>query len=88
MSGTQFPADNAPILLLPAVSLASGSFAANYASGYFVLDPVTGHGIGTINVSGSVSSAMTMFIVRPDKIIMLQMPTQYVNGSLAWLTSD
>ena len=41
--GSQFSADSAPILLLPAVTFVSGSFTANYASGYFVLDPASGH---------------------------------------------
>jgi hypothetical protein len=88
VSGTQFPPDNSPILLLPAVSLSSGSFTANNAIGYFTLDPTNGHGLGTINVTGSVNGSMTLFIVRPDKIIVLQMPTPYVNASLSWLTSD
>jgi hypothetical protein len=88
VSGTQFPADNAPILLLPAVTVTTGSFTANYATGYFTLDSTTGHGVGILNISGQTSTTFSLFVVRPDKIITLQMPTLYSNGSLAWMNSD
>jgi len=88
VSGTQFPADNAPILLLPAVTLTTGSFTANFATGYFTLDSTTGHGVGILNISGQTSTTFSLFVVRPDKIITLQMPTLYSNGSLSWMNSD
>jgi Putative Ig domain len=88
VSGTQFPADNAPMLLLPAVNVSGGSLSANYANGYFTMNPLNGHGIGTLNVTGATSTAMTLFIVRPDKVITLQMPTPFSNGVLAWMNSD
>ena len=88
VSGTQFPADNAPIVLLPAVTVTTGSFSANYATGYFTLDATSGHGVGILNLSGQTSTSFSLFIVRPDKIITLQMPTPYTNGALSWMNSD
>jgi hypothetical protein len=88
VSGTQFPEDDSPILLLPAVNFSTAQFAANYASAVFTLDPLTGHGIGTVNTTGSPISALGFYMLRPDKFIALQMGTQFINGVISWASSD
>jgi large repetitive protein len=88
LSGTQFPEDASPIVLLPAVHLATGSFVATYATGYYTLDANTGRGVGTLNISGYPSSAITLYVLRPDKVIVLRMPTQFVNAVTSWVTAD
>ena len=75
-------------MLLPALHFAGDSFTANYASGYYALDVNTGHGVGTLNTSGNPITAMALYIVRPDKVVVLQMGTQYSNAGISWMTSD
>jgi len=88
VSGTQFPEDSSPLVLAPAVHFSTGSFLSNYSSWFYALDATTGRGVGTINTSGSVSSALSFYIVRPDKVVTLQMGTLYSNATISWLTSD
>jgi len=88
LSATQFPEDDSPILLLPAVNFAANSFTASYASGLFTLDPNTGHGVGTLSLSGSAISPLAFYMVRPDKVVALQMGTQFTNAVISWMNSD
>lgn len=97
VSGTQFPEDSSPVLTLPAVYFAvgagvdstNGSFTAGgTARGIYLLDPNTGRGVGTLSVTGFPQSTMSLYIVRPDKVITLQMGTQFSNGIMSWLNSD
>ncbi len=88
VSGVQYPEDEAPIVLMPSVHLSEGSFTASYANGYFTTDAVTGRGVGTLNISGVGIGAYTFYIVRPDKVLTLRMPTPFTSAGLSWLTSD
>jgi hypothetical protein len=88
VGGTQFPEDSYPVVLLPAVHFAGNSFTANYANGFYSLDASTGRGVGTLNTSGNPVTAMSLYIVRPDKVVNLQMATQYSNAVIGWMTTD
>ncbi len=88
VGGTQYPEDSYPVVTLPAVHFAGESFTANYASGFYSLDVNAGRGVGTLNTSGNPITAMALYIVRPDKVLTLQMATQYSNGSITWLATD
>ncbi len=89
VSGTQFPEDASPIVLLPAVFFSTGSYSAGSAArGVYALDSNTGRGVGTLNITGFAVSPLTLYILRPDKVITLQMGTQYSNGTLSWMSSD
>ena len=88
VSSTQFPEDSSPITLFPAVHFSTGQFLGNYVTGFYSLDANTGRGVGTINTSGSLTSALTFYILRPDKVITLQMPTPYQNAVTSWMASD
>jgi hypothetical protein len=89
VSGTQFPEDASPIVLLPAVYFSTGSYSGgSIARGIYALDSNTGRGVGTLNISGFPISPLALYILRPDKVITLQMGTQYSNGTISWMTSD
>ncbi|HEV7432683.1 MAG TPA: hypothetical protein VGN77_06535, partial [Steroidobacteraceae bacterium] len=88
VSGTQFPEDDSPMLLLPSVHFTSSSFAANFATGYYTVNPITGRAVGTINVSGAPVTAFAFYIVRPDKVVTLQGGSPYLNGVISWYNSD
>jgi Putative Ig domain len=89
VGGTQFPEDSYPIILMPAVRFSGNSFnSAAYASGFYSLDASTGRGVGTLNTSGNPITAMALYILRPDKVLTLQMATQYSNASIWWMTTD
>ncbi len=88
VGGTQYPEDSYPIVLLPAVQFAGNSFTANYANGFYSLDTNSGRGVGTLNTSGNPVTAMALYIVRPDKVLTLQMATPYSNAAISWLSTD
>jgi hypothetical protein len=89
VSGMQYPEDEAPIVLLPAVRLSSGAFNTSAGQiGYFTMDSATGRGVGALTVSGIGVGTYTFYIVRPDKVLALRMSTLYTSAGLAWMTSD
>ncbi len=97
VSGTQFPEDSSPIITLPAVYFtvgastgsSNGAFTGgSSARGIYLLDANTGRGVGTLSISGFPPSTLALYILRPDKVITLQMATPYSNGVLSWLNSD
>jgi hypothetical protein len=89
IGGTQFPEDSYPIVLMPAVHFAGTSFnSASYASAFYSLDVNTGRGVGTLNTSGNPLTAMVLYIVRPDRVLTLQMGTPYSNAAIWWMTTD
>lgn len=87
VSGTQFPEDVAPLLLLPSVRLAAGAFSSSNASGYYALDAATGRGIGTLTAVGSAASVFTLYVVGPNKVITLRMPASSRSAVIEWLGS-
>jgi hypothetical protein len=88
VSGLQYPQDQAPIVLMPAVHMAEGAFTASYANGFFTMDSTTGRGVGSLTVSGIGVGVYTFYIVRPDKVLALRMSTAFTSAGLAWMTSD
>jgi hypothetical protein len=88
VGGTQFPADASPIVLTPIVTFHSSQLSSNYVTGYFALDETTGRGLGSLTVSSFPVSPMALYIVRPDRVVTLQMGTQFVNSAFYWLNSN
>lgn len=88
VSGMQYPEDESPIVLMPAVYLTDSSFSSTYATGYYTLDSVTGRGIGSLTISGIGVGVYTFYFVRPDKVLTLRMATQFASAGLAWMDSD
>ena len=88
VSGTQFPQDVAPMVLLPAVNLANGSLAASNASGFYTLDAATGRAIGTINVSGSGQALFVLYIVGPNKLVTFRQGVLNRSAVMDWLGAN
>jgi len=83
--GTQFPATAGPITLAPLVGFSGGTLSGNYVTGYYSLDSGTGRGVGTLSIPGIGSSSMALYVVRPDKVVLLQFGTTNRDGSLNWI---
>ena len=87
VSGTQFPEDSGPIVLLPAVSFNAGVFSATYASGSYSLNTTSGYGVGSLNVTGAGNSVISLYIVTPKKIRVLRQGAISRSGAIEWLGS-
>lgn len=87
VSGTQYPQDVGPVLLLPQVRIADGAiaFSSSSSSASFALDPVSGRGFGSLAAPGEALGAITLYEVNPSKIVLLRQG--YINRSAAieWL---
>jgi hypothetical protein len=83
--GTQYPQSLAPITLAPLLSFSGGVLSGNYVSGYYALDSATGRGVGTLSISGIGGSSMALYVVRPDRVVMLQFGTSNRDGALNWV---
>jgi hypothetical protein len=88
VSGTQYPQDVAPLVLLPSVNIANGSFSASSANGYYVLDPVTGRSLGTINVSGSSTAIFVMYLVGPNRLVTFRPGTVNRSAVMDWIDAN
>ena len=83
--GTQYPQSLSPITLAPLVSFSGGVLSGNYVSGYYALDAATGRAVGTLSIAGIGGSSMALYVVRPDRVVMLQFGTFNRDGALNWL---
>ena len=88
VGATQFPQDGSPMVLMPIVHFAGSQFTSNFVTGLYSLDSNTGRGVGSLTVSGFPVSPLAFYIVRPDRVVALQMGTQYVNSVFYWLDTD
>ena len=87
VSGTQYAADVAPILLLPSVRLAAGTLSASSATGSFALDTATGRGIGTLNATGSGNGVFVLYVIGPKKVVTLRFGAAGRSAVMDWLGS-
>ncbi|HEX9138254.1 MAG TPA: hypothetical protein VF848_00575, partial [Steroidobacteraceae bacterium] len=85
VENSQFPTSSGPLLLLPNVTLTGGLFATTYGSGSFGIDGSTGRAYGTAAVSGTVGGPAILYILQPDKMLLMQMGTLYRNSAIDWL---
>jgi hypothetical protein len=85
VENTQFPTSSGPLLLLPDVTLTGGLFATTYGSGTFGVDGSTGRAYGTAAVSGTVGGPAILYILQPNKMLLMQMGTLYRNSAIDWL---
>ena len=83
--GTQYPRSLGPIAMLPIVNFSSGVMSASYGNAYYSLDSTTGRGVGTLSLSGIGSSAMSMYVVRPDRVVLLQYGFSTRGGTINWV---
>ncbi|HMD58690.1 MAG TPA: hypothetical protein VKG66_02815, partial [Steroidobacteraceae bacterium] len=85
VENSQFPTSAGPLLLLPDVTLTGGLFATTYGSGTFGIDGSTGRAYGTAAVSGTVGGPAVLYILQPNKMLLMQMGTLYRNSAIDWL---
>lgn len=87
VSGTQYAQYPGPMALLPAVTLAAGSFSASSANGFYAFSTTLGRGVGTLTVTGSGGGVMTLYVVGPNKVRVLRLGTLSRSPTLEWLGS-
>jgi len=85
VENSQFPTSSGPLLLLPDVTLTGGQFATTYGNGLFGIDGSTGRAYGTASVSGTVGGPAVLYLLQPDKMLLMQMGTLYRNSAIDWL---
>jgi hypothetical protein len=85
VSGTQSPQSSAPVVLLPAVYVSSGSIASSSATGYAAIDTTIGRGLGTITITGVSTTGMALYEVQPSKVVILRFGTTAQNPAIEWL---
>ena len=88
VSGTQFPQDVAPMLLLPSVNFANGGLSSTAGNGFYSLDSVTGRAIGTISVSGSGQALFVLYVVGPNKLVTFRSGSQNRSAVMDWLGAN
>jgi len=84
VSGTQFPQTASPLALLPANYLNAGNIYSSAASGYVGIDPATGRGLGSLRISNLGGVATGLYIVNPNKIVLLRFGSPSQNGAIEW----
>ena len=87
ISGTQFPEDVAPLLLLPAVHIAAGAISSSNGNGFFAIDAATGRGVGTFTATGSGYGVFTLYVVGPNKVVTLRQGAINRSAVIDWLGS-
>ena len=88
VSGTQYPEDVAPIVLLPAVNISNGTLSSTNASGYYVLDTVTGRGLGYITVTGSAGAPFVMYEVGPNRVVTFRPGALNHSAVMDWIDAN
>ena len=85
VAGTQFPQTSAPVALMPITYLDAGTISSSSASGYVGIDASTGRGIGSLSISNLGGVASAVYILNPNKIVLLRFGAPSQNGAIEWL---
>ncbi len=88
VSGTQYPEDVAPMVLLPAVNIANGTFSATNASGYYVLDTLTGRALGYVSVTGSAGAPFVLYEVGPNRVVTFRPGALNHSAVMDWIDAN
>jgi hypothetical protein len=88
VSGTQYPQDVAPMVLLPAVSISNGSFSTSQPLGVYVLDAATGRAWGYITVTGSSQALFVMYVVGPNRLVTFRQGALNRSAVMDWLDAN
>lgn len=88
VSGTQYPQDVAPMVLLPSVDIANGTLSASNASAFYVLDAATGRALGRINLTGSGNALFVMYEVGPNRLVTFRQGVLNRSGVMDWLDAN
>ena len=88
VSGTQYPEDVAPMILMPSASLANGVISASAGTGYYALDTATGRAIGTANITGSGQALFVMYVVGPNRVVLFRTGALNRSAVMDWLDAN
>lgn len=83
--GTQYAQGLGPMTLAPLISFSGGIMSGNYVTGYYSIDDASGRGTGTLSISGQGTAAMALYVVRPDRVLVLQFGASNRNATLNWV---
>ncbi len=89
VSGTQYPEDVAPMVLLPYANLANGSFTGSGGSGgFYVVDTATGRALGIVSVSGSSNAASVLYVVGPNRLVTFRQGVVNRSAVMDWIDAN
>ncbi len=89
VSGTQYPEDVAPMVLMPSVSIANGVInSANAGTGYFAIDTATGRAIGSTSLTGSGQALFVAYIVNPNRMVTFRTGALNRSAVMDWLDAN
>ncbi len=84
VGGTVYAPASSPITTMPQLSLAGGSIGGNL-TGSFALDPATGRMIGAVSRNILGGTGLVMYVVSPQKLVVIGDANNSINSQLAWL---
>jgi hypothetical protein len=88
VSGTQYPEDVAPMVLMPSASIANGVISSSAGTGYYALDTATGRGIGSSTVTGSGQALFVMYIVGPNRVVLFRTGALNRSATMDWMDAN
>ena len=88
VSGTQYPEDVAPMILMPSASIANGVISSTAGTSYYALDTATGRGIGTASLTGIGQALFVMYIVGPNRVVLFHTGTVNRSANIDWLDAN
>jgi hypothetical protein len=82
--GSQFPKSAGPMTLAPLITFSGGHINSNYVTGSYALDASTGRGSGSLSAAGGGSSPLVLYVVNPDRVVLLQFGAISKDAVLHW----
>jgi len=84
VGGTVYAPSSSPISTLPQLTLSAGTIGGNL-SGTFAVDPATGRLIGSVSRNLLGGTGLVMYVVSPDKLVIIGDGYNSINSQLAWM---
>ena len=81
--GTMFPGSTSPITLAPQLLFQSGAIAGNL-TGNYAIDPATGRMVAAVTRTILGGSDLVIYIVSPQKLVVMGDGLNISNSQLAW----
>jgi hypothetical protein len=83
VGGTMFAASTSPITLAPQLLFQSGAIGGNL-TGNYALDPTTGRMVAAVSRTILGGSDLIIYIVSPDRLVIMGDNLNITNSQLAW----
>ena len=84
VGGTIYAPSSSPISTLPQLTLSAGTIGGNL-TGSFAVDPATGRLIGSVSRNLLGGTGLVMYVVSPEKLVIIGDGYNSINSQLAWL---